>query len=205
VSDKLSTAKCVSIGVENAAIGMLTSRLRSATGFTCISWQGHLCAGCVTVGMRDLVREKKFLDNVMICYESSIKFCATSSVIDASIVISKLPFMKFPCFYFLRISFRKSVLADLGLRYIIVKMLKKIILCTLVRSIVSLINLNSQSNKKRKWYVLMECLFVTLSQIDPCKASKPCQNGATCVNNNGDYNCLCKPGFQGRNCEQGNN
>jgi len=38
--------------------------------------------------------------------------------------------------------------------------------------------------------------------FDPCKASKPCQNGATCVNNNGDYNCLCKPGFQGRNCEQ---
>ncbi|CAH3141405.1 unnamed protein product [Porites lobata] len=38
--------------------------------------------------------------------------------------------------------------------------------------------------------------------FDPCKASRPCQNGATCVNNNGDYICRCKPGYQGRNCEQ---
>ena len=45
--------------------------------------------------------------------------------------------------------------------------------------------------------------FFYLTCTDPCKASKPCQNGATCVNNNGDYTCLCKPGYQGRNCEQG--
>ncbi|XP_073237998.1 uncharacterized protein [Porites lutea] len=38
--------------------------------------------------------------------------------------------------------------------------------------------------------------------FDPCKASKPCQNGGTCVNNNGDYICRCKPGYQGKNCEQ---
>ncbi|CAH3026089.1 unnamed protein product, partial [Porites evermanni] len=38
--------------------------------------------------------------------------------------------------------------------------------------------------------------------FDPCEASKPCQNGATCVNNNNDYICNCKPGYQGRNCEQ---
>ncbi|XP_044168082.1 fibropellin-1-like, partial [Acropora millepora] len=36
----------------------------------------------------------------------------------------------------------------------------------------------------------------------PCKASKPCKNNATCVNNNGDYRCICKPGYQGKNCEQ---
>ncbi|XP_078377492.1 uncharacterized protein LOC144660677 isoform X5 [Oculina patagonica] len=40
------------------------------------------------------------------------------------------------------------------------------------------------------------------ARFDPCKASKPCLNGATCVNKNGDYTCLCKPGFQGKNCEQ---
>ncbi|XP_022795937.1 neurogenic locus notch homolog protein 1-like isoform X3 [Stylophora pistillata] len=40
------------------------------------------------------------------------------------------------------------------------------------------------------------------SGFDPCKASKPCQNGATCVNQNGGYTCLCKPGYQGKNCEQ---
>ncbi|XP_027057315.1 oncoprotein-induced transcript 3 protein-like, partial [Pocillopora damicornis] len=38
--------------------------------------------------------------------------------------------------------------------------------------------------------------------FDPCKASRPCQNGATCVNQNGGYTCLCKPGYQGKNCEQ---
>lgn len=45
--------------------------------------------------------------------------------------------------------------------------------------------------------------FLNLTCKDPCKSTKPCQNGATCVNNNGDYTCLCKPGYQGRNCEQG--
>ncbi|XP_068740086.1 neurogenic locus Notch protein-like isoform X3 [Montipora capricornis] len=38
--------------------------------------------------------------------------------------------------------------------------------------------------------------------FDPCKTLKPCQNGATCVNNNGNYSCLCKPGYNGKNCEQ---
>ena len=41
--------------------------------------------------------------------------------------------------------------------------------------------------------------------IDPCKANKPCKNGATCVNSSGDYRCICKTGYQGRNCEQGDN
>ena len=45
--------------------------------------------------------------------------------------------------------------------------------------------------------------FLFHSNIDPCKASKPCKNNATCANNNGDYRCTCKPGYQGKNCEQG--
>ncbi|XP_022808401.1 uncharacterized protein LOC111345391 [Stylophora pistillata] len=40
------------------------------------------------------------------------------------------------------------------------------------------------------------------SGFDPCKAGKPCQNGASCVNQNGSYTCLCRPGYQGKNCEQ---
>ncbi|RMX57261.1 hypothetical protein pdam_00010561 [Pocillopora damicornis] len=39
--------------------------------------------------------------------------------------------------------------------------------------------------------------------FDPCRTSRPCKNGATCVNQNGGYKCLCKPGYQGINCEQG--
>ena len=46
-------------------------------------------------------------------------------------------------------------------------------------------------------------IFLRLSLKDPCKASKPCQNGATCVNKNDGYTCLCKTGYQGKNCEQG--
>lgn len=38
---------------------------------------------------------------------------------------------------------------------------------------------------------------------DACKANKPCQNGATCTAKNDGYTCLCKPGYQGVNCEQG--
>lgn len=38
---------------------------------------------------------------------------------------------------------------------------------------------------------------------DACKANKPCQNGATCIAKNDGYTCLCKPGYQGVNCEQG--
>ena len=33
--------------------------------------------------------------------------------------------------------------------------------------------------------------------------SNPCQNGATCVNNLGGYQCLCVPGYQGKHCDQG--
>lgn len=53
------------------------------------------------------------------------------------------------------------------------------------------------------WLAILIFLSVQLTHLDPCKASKPCLNGATCVNNNGDYTCLCKPGYQGKNCEQG--
>lgn len=40
---------------------------------------------------------------------------------------------------------------------------------------------------------------------DICKINKPCRNGATCVLKNNGYTCLCKPGYQGVNCEQGRN
>ena len=37
--------------------------------------------------------------------------------------------------------------------------------------------------------------------IDECKSSNPCRNGATCENTNGSYTCYCVQGYEGRHCE----
>ena len=37
--------------------------------------------------------------------------------------------------------------------------------------------------------------------IDECKTTKPCQNGAECHNTDGSYTCNCKPGYKGNDCE----
>ena len=46
--------------------------------------------------------------------------------------------------------------------------------------------------------------FIFPVEILAC-ASNPCQNRATCFDNNGDsgYVCLCPAGFEGTNCENG--
>ena len=36
--------------------------------------------------------------------------------------------------------------------------------------------------------------------INECLTSSPCRNGASCRNTNGSYECLCKEGFEGRDC-----
>ena len=37
-------------------------------------------------------------------------------------------------------------------------------------------------------------------EVDDC-AGNPCQNGATCTDKVNDYECTCKDGFKGKNCE----
>lgn len=39
------------------------------------------------------------------------------------------------------------------------------------------------------------------TEIDECKQSKPCQNGAGCVDLVNDFQCNCLPGFEGKNCD----
>ena len=56
----------------------------------------------------------------------------------------------------------------------------------------------------RAKYIINKAMF-SFTHQDICKISKPCQNGATCKLKNDGYTCLCKPGYQGVNCEQGRN
>ena len=46
---------------------------------------------------------------------------------------------------------------------------------------------------------------MTFTVPDICKVSKPCKNGATCIPTQDGYTCRCKPGYQGKNCDQGKN
>ena len=40
----------------------------------------------------------------------------------------------------------------------------------------------------------------TFIEINECD-SNPCNNGAACKDLKDNYECICKPGYSGRNCE----
>lgn len=42
--------------------------------------------------------------------------------------------------------------------------------------------------------------FFSVADIDECKP-QPCKNMGTCVDQINSYECKCKPGFIGDNCE----
>ena len=45
-------------------------------------------------------------------------------------------------------------------------------------------------------------LFFPLSDIDECE-SDPCQNGATCIDQENGFECQCADGYEGDLCEIG--
>lgn len=42
------------------------------------------------------------------------------------------------------------------------------------------------------------------TDYDEC-GNSPCQNGGTCINNDGSFTCICKAGWEGRECQNGTN
>ena len=53
-------------------------------------------------------------------------------------------------------------------------------------------------------YLLYQHLFYLIADIDECLfVPPPCQNGATCMNQDGDYTCTCASGYEGKNCTVG--
>ena len=69
-----------------------------------------------------------------------------------------------------------------------------------IRSILSIL--------KEVWYIINHILNRLYSKIffvdiDEC-ASIPCQNGGSCTDQINNYNCHCDDGYDGPNCENGN-
>lgn len=51
------------------------------------------------------------------------------------------------------------------------------------------------------YYIYWQLIFLTLDE-DECQRF-PCQNGGTCNNLPGTYECRCTEGWEGKNCEMG--
>ena len=47
------------------------------------------------------------------------------------------------------------------------------------------------------------CSFIHYSDVDECKVSNPCKNGATCTNSVGGYSCQCPANYKGKHCDEG--
>lgn len=45
--------------------------------------------------------------------------------------------------------------------------------------------------------------FESITQVANACRSRPCKNGATCINVESRYRCECNPGYSGFNCETG--
>lgn len=50
---------------------------------------------------------------------------------------------------------------------------------------------------------LLQIFILIFLDINECLVKYPCENNATCVNNDGSYNCDCVEGWRGKNCQTG--
>lgn len=48
----------------------------------------------------------------------------------------------------------------------------------------------------------MSILMIILD-VDECEVFSPCRHNATCLNNNGSYQCDCVDGWQDQHCDRG--
>lgn len=46
-------------------------------------------------------------------------------------------------------------------------------------------------------------ILMIISDVDECEVFSPCRNNATCLNNNGSYQCDCVDGWQDQQCDRG--
>lgn len=51
------------------------------------------------------------------------------------------------------------------------------------------------------FFTLICIIFVIFLVLNPCNLS-PCDNRGICKATRNIYECVCKPGYQGRNCEK---
>ena len=56
---------------------------------------------------------------------------------------------------------------------------------------------------KVKYILEYKISFPLRIDVDECNPISPCQNGGSCANKPGSYQCQCLSGFQGNDCENG--
>ena len=52
------------------------------------------------------------------------------------------------------------------------------------------------------FYLFRKVFFSFFLDVDECTWT-PCENNATCINNNGSYTCNCSDGWEGNHCDEG--
>ena len=64
----------------------------------------------------------------------------------------------------------------------------------------------SADNKKKQNYPACKELnkyILCISDKDECMIFSPCKNGAQCINEVGNFRCICTKGWTGQNCTDG--